>query len=111
MALVVAGSVVFLGLVSVFVKLARRLGATPPIPLTPERNAELSIDAANLLRLLDEEVQSFYAPGRLHSQIGSQTRYPAMPTTARPLAAVEERFHSHLHGAQDYHRGVERRPA
>jgi hypothetical protein len=61
MALVVAASVVFIVLVSVLVKLARRFAAPPPIPLTAERIDELSIVAANLIRLFDQDVRSFYA--------------------------------------------------
>src|ERR1035438_6655655 len=64
MAFVIAAAVVFIGLVSVLVKLTRRFAAPPPIPPTAERIDELSIDAANLLRLLDEEVHSFYAQNR-----------------------------------------------
>jgi hypothetical protein len=69
MAFVVAASVVFVGLISVLITLARRFAAPPPIPLTAERFDELSTDVANFVRLLDdEEFHSFY------SQDGSTPR-------------------------------------
>ena len=68
MVFVVAASVVLVVLVSVLVKLARRLAAPPPISMTVQRIDELSIDTANLLRLLEEDFRSS------DSQDGAATR-------------------------------------
>jgi hypothetical protein len=57
---VVAGSVVFVALASVLVKLAGRFSAPPPITLTAGGIDELSVNVANLLRLLDEGFHSSY---------------------------------------------------
>jgi hypothetical protein len=52
---IIAAAVVYTGLVLAMVKLTRHLAAPQPISVTSEWLDRLSIDAANLLRLLDED--------------------------------------------------------
>jgi hypothetical protein len=57
---IIAAAVVCTGFVLAMVKLTRHFAAPQPISVTAEWLDELSIDTANLLRLLDEErPQSF----------------------------------------------------
>ena len=57
---IITASVVYAGLVLVMVTLTRHFAAPQTLSVTAERLAELSVDATNLLRLLDEErFQSF----------------------------------------------------
>ena len=52
---IIAAAVVCTGLVLAMVKLTRHFAAPQPISVTAEWIDELSVDATNLLRLLDEE--------------------------------------------------------
>ena len=53
--IIIAAAVVCAGLVLVMVRLTRHFSAPQPISVTSEWLDRLSIDAANLLRLLDED--------------------------------------------------------
>ena len=57
---IIAAAVVCTGLVLAMVKLTRHFAAPQPISVTAEWIDELSIDATNLLRLLDEERSQFF---------------------------------------------------
>ena len=59
-AVIIAASVVCIGLVLVMVRLTRHFAAPQPISVTAEWIDELSIDATHLLRLLDEERFQFF---------------------------------------------------